>query len=355
MEEWRVRNSQVKKKVTAYAIRKERKRSLVEKVAKMQKELDELKFQVLVARGEMDRANTRTQAENVVLHEFIQAQHVTFAATQAAITGHVQRSLVSLQPAQSVVHLGEDRVERRKLLLALKDRKIDYAARYLGARSHTLDPLSSYSHEERFDTPGDDYCITRFEQLPVRGVSTNTVFDAILGSILNAEMFLSEMFGSITVREDNELESSEFAQIRLASAISSGVIVESNTILFSKFMGGAEDGQGSYGIISVDFVDSDALYPYRTGERVRGDTTTIVMVRSLSKATTAGGHHGHEKKIADEKPSEVAITRWSLLKIHRGDSSISQDPERELKESSVCYSNTAMRCFERQLQAAYSS
>ncbi|ETO81788.1 hypothetical protein F442_01153 [Phytophthora nicotianae P10297] len=73
-------------------------------------------------------------------------------------------------------------------------------------------------------------------------------------------MFLSELFGSITIREDSDFENSEFAQVRLVSLISSGATVESNTAVFSKL---AEGENGEYGIMAEDFVDFDELHSYR--------------------------------------------------------------------------------------------
>ncbi|KAG6612850.1 uncharacterized protein IUM83_03447 [Phytophthora cinnamomi] len=222
------------RKQTAYETRKQRKRALVEQVDRMQRAVDQLKLQLLVRRGFAGQAVRRSQAENKVLLELIQEQHVALAKTQAALAAHAQRSLPLLQPAQSVIRLGTDQEGRFNTLMALKERELDTAERYLDARSRGLDPRSGYCQEERFDSARGDYCVVRFETVPVYGANTREVFDAILRSVLNAEMFLSEMFGCVAVREDSDFETAEVAQIRLVTLTSAGTTVESNTVMFSR-------------------------------------------------------------------------------------------------------------------------
>lgn len=359
VETKKARKTQVEGKKTAYEVRKEHKRNLEVQVEKMQKELDNLKFRLLVEQGEVEKVTKRAEAENSVLRDFIQEQHLKLAATQAAWASHAvreseicclliletdkafsyspsqQRSLNTLQPVQSVIRLGSDPAERYNTLMALKEHQLDNAERYLAARSRGLDAASSYCQEERFDAPEGDYCVVRFDSAPMRGANTKEVFDAILSLVLNAEIFLSEMFGCVAIREDNDFETSEFAQLRLVTSTSPGATVESNTVLFSRFVEETDNEEGSYGVMAADFVDFDALHPYRTGERVRRDATTLVKARSISTK--------------DDKSPEVVITRWTCLKIHRNSRSISQDPERELAESSVCWGDTAKTCIQQQL------
>ncbi|KAG6612574.1 uncharacterized protein IUM83_03448 [Phytophthora cinnamomi] len=333
----------VKKKPTAYVIRKERRRQLMEQANKLQELVDELKFRQLVKQGEVDKNNRRLERENALLKRIIQEQHIAFVAALGALNGHVQRSLSTLQPGQTMIHLGVDREVRHKALMELKDNKLDYAQRYLAARSHGLNPLTSHCQEERFDSRDGDYCYVRFENQPIRGANVSEVFHAILESVMNAEMFLSEMFGNISVREDNEFEDAESSQIRLASATSVGTIVESNAVLFSKLQ---SEAGGGFGVMAIDFVDTDDLFPYNTETRVRADATSLVTARSLPNATR--GTESDVTKIGMEQP-EVVVTRWTYLKIHRSNSNLSQDPEIEMKESSICWGDTAKRCVEQQL------
>ncbi|ETM35971.1 hypothetical protein L914_17222 [Phytophthora nicotianae] len=331
MKTLKPRKTQVKRRQTAYEARKEVKRSLVAQVKDMQNELDQLKFRLLVEQGEADKETKRTKADNKMLREFVHRQHLVRAGMHAALTSHAQRSLNTLQPVQSVISLGTDQVARYNTLMALKERQLDYTERYLAARSHGLNPRSTYCQEERFDSPEGAYFVLRFEILPIQGAHVKEVFDTILGSVLNAEIILSEMFGCVAIREDNDFETSEFSQLRLVTATSAGTTVESNTIMFSRFSDESNDECG-HGVMAADFVDFDALYPYRTGERVRRDTTTLVTARSLYSN--------------DSESPEVVVHRWSSLKVHR---ELSRDPETEMAESSVCYGDTAQKFIQQQL------
>ncbi|KAL3667302.1 hypothetical protein V7S43_007532 [Phytophthora oleae] len=325
------------RKTTAYEARKKRKRGLMEQVEMMQKELKELKYRLLVQQGDAGRATKGTEAENAALQELIQRQYLTHAAIQAALAGQAQRGFSNLQPVQSVICLGLDPMQRYNTLMSFREGQLDTAERYLAARSHGLDPGSSYCQEERFDSPEGDYGVVRFETTPICGAHVKEVFDAILGSVLNAEIFLSEMFGCISIREDNDFETSDFTQLRLVTSSSAKTIVESNTVLFSRFTDEDNDGEG-YGVMAADFVDVDALFPYRTSERVRRDTTTLVTARSMASS--------------DSQSPRVIVTRWTCLKIHRDSVGISRDPETEMAESSVCWGDTAHKIIQQQLAHA---
>ncbi|KAG6955473.1 hypothetical protein JG688_00011873 [Phytophthora aleatoria] len=148
-------------------------------------------------------------------------------------------------------------------------------------------------------------------------------------------MFLSEQFGSITIREDSEFENAELAQLRLVSLVSSGATVESNTAVFSKLVEGAN---GEYGIMAADFVDFDELHPYRSSERLRHDTTTSLMVRAIP--STNGN------------PPVVVVTRWTCLKLYHSNTYATQKLETGLMDCSVCWVDTAQKCVEEQLMNA---
>ncbi|RLN86248.1 hypothetical protein BBJ28_00008395 [Nothophytophthora sp. Chile5] len=321
------KNSSPKKPRTSHEIRKQQKKDMVEQVERMQAQLDALKFRVLVEKGEAAKSHKRISAASSVLHEYVQKQHVALAEMQAMIACHVQRDLLTLHPVYTVIRLGTNPVERQKTLMALKSRALREAECFLTARSRGLDPRSSYCQEERFHVSGGDFSVVRVDNVPINGGSAKAVFDAVIHCVLNAETILSDMFGCVTIREDNDFEDSDVAQIRLVSSTSHGAIVESNTVMFSEFSGGK-------GVIASHFVDSDQLYPYNPDERVRRDTSTIVMVRSLA---------------ANDSELAVLVTRWTCLKVHCIFKDASQDPECELRESSVCWGDTAQKYIQQRL------
>ncbi|KAG6612568.1 uncharacterized protein IUM83_03449 [Phytophthora cinnamomi] len=346
-----------KKRKTTYDVRREQKVELTAQVEKLQQQLEELKYQVLVEQGEAAKSNERTAAGNVVMQEFIQEQHLELASLQAMISGNLQQRSGSLQPAQTVIRLGTDRTERHRTLVALKERKLREAKRFVTARSQGLDPRSAYSQEDRNNAPGEDFCQVIFENKPIHGATAREVFDAFIDVAQNAEIIISEMFGSITIRENNEADTRDISQMRLVTSTSQGTVVESNTVMFAEFVEAKDDTEESCGVIVSDFVDSDELYPYIPEERARRDTITVFMVRSFMMSVQSPKNPDSrsackskdKSKAAEEKELVVVGSRWTCSKIRRSTMNLSADALRELQESTVSFGDTMKKCIQQRL------
>ncbi|ETL29507.1 hypothetical protein, variant 2 [Phytophthora nicotianae] len=329
-----------KKRKTTYDIRREQKVELTTQVERLQKQLDELKYRVLVEQGEAAKSNERAAAGNAVLHEFIQQQHLELAKMQAMLAGHLQQNADSLHPAQTIIRLGTDPIERHNVLVALKDKKLRDAKQFITTRSLGLDPRSSYNQEERNN--GDSFCQIIFENRAIKGANAREIFDAFIDVSQNAEIIISELFGSITIRENNEADTRDISQMRFVTSTSQGTLVESNTVMFTEFVEAKDDQDESCGVIVADFVDSDELYPYKPEERVRRDTTTVFMIRSFK-----------EKAIdSDDKELLVVATRWTCSKIRRSKKDLSADALQELQESTVSFGDTMKKCIQQRLGKA---
>ncbi|KAG2502566.1 hypothetical protein JM16_009356 [Phytophthora kernoviae] len=254
-----------KKRRTTYDIRKQQKSELVLDVTELHKQLGDLKQCILIHQGEASKSVQYTEAGNLVMKEYIHDQHVTIARLQAMLASHSQQNICALHPTQTIIRLGTDKVERRQTLLGLKDRKLREAEQFITVRCQGLDPTSSYSQEDRHESLGDGLSVVRFDNAPFRGVSVKDVFDAMIYSVQNVEAIISEMFGSITIREDSDFSDTELSQMRLVVSTAHGAIVESNSVIFSEII---EAADSDYGLIVADFVDDDKLYPYRSDERI---------------------------------------------------------------------------------------
>ncbi|EEY53475.1 uncharacterized protein PITG_07132 [Phytophthora infestans T30-4] len=323
-----------KKRKTTYDIRREQKVELTAQVETLQKQLDDLKFRVLVEHGEAAKSNKRAAAGNAVLYEFIQQQHLELAKMQAMLAGHLQLNVDLLHPAQSIIRLGTDPIERHNVLVALKDKKLQEAKQFITTRSQGLDPRSSYCQEERNN--GDSFCQVIFEIRPIIGAGAREVFDAFVDVSQNAEIIISEMFGSITIRENNEADTRDISQMRLVTSTSQGTLVEANTVMFAEFV---EANDESCGVIVSDFVDSDELYPYKPEQRVRRDTTTVFVIRSFKA----------KAKDLDDEEVLVVASRWTCSKIRRSEMDLSADILREMEESTVSFGDTMKKCIQQRL------
>ncbi|KAJ8577556.1 hypothetical protein ON010_g1652 [Phytophthora cinnamomi] len=191
-----------------------------------------------------------------------------------------------------------------------------------------LDTESTVSQENRFESLDGGFSVVRFDNAPLPSTTVKAVFDAITHSMQNAEIIISELFGSITIREDTEFEAADISQLRLVSSTSHGATVESNSVVFAEFVDTPEE---CFGIVVADFVDADELYPYRPAERVRRDAITLVLIRALPS-------HDYEKKV-------VVGTRWTCLKLAHSELDVPKEGLAELQESSMAWGDTMKKCI----------
>ncbi|KAG1689825.1 hypothetical protein DVH05_001859 [Phytophthora capsici] len=317
-----------KKRRTTYDIRKQQKADILAEMSMLERKLQLLKNRVLIEQGEANSTIERTEAANSVMQEIAQNQHVTIAGMQSMLVAHMQQSFSALHPTQKVIKLSADRAERQRTLMAMKEQKLREAKRFITAWGRELDANSTFSQENHFESPSGGLSVIRVDNAPLSGTTVRVVFDAIIQAMQNAEILISELFGSITIREDTDFNASDISQIRLVSSTTHGAVVESNSVIFSEVVDGPD---GSYGIIAADFVDEDELYPYRTNERVRRDTITIVLIKN---APSCG---------KDEQ--QVIGTRWTCLNLAHTQLDIPKDGLKELQEVSMAWGDTIMKCI----------
>ncbi|GAB9475473.1 hypothetical protein Gpo141_00012569 [Globisporangium polare] len=256
---------------STYLVRKEESEQL-------SKEVEVLKSQMATLREREQGCVTEKQLLNAVLQEMWRGQQLSFAVTQSAVSGLLNASQAN--PLTTYIRLGEDPTERRRTLMNLKEPKLRNAFEYSRARSQFLDPFKPHHSEERFEDASGGFCCARFDLIQFEGVkSVKQVYDALVYYLLNIEITMSERLGNITVREDSDaLEDSSVANFRLLST-ESGVQVESNTVSVISFAESHAPSNGSpCGIVTVDFVDDDALYPYKPQERARRDVSAAMVL-----------------------------------------------------------------------------
>lgn len=210
------------------------------------------------------------------------------------------------------IQLTSDFQERRATLLAARSAMLQDAKRFIKARTEGMDPLVAFSEHERFETPQGNYCVTSFEILPLPSSATSLgvrqAFDALYFLIWNVEITFSEWLGHITIRENDEslVLDDKYAQHRLVATVAPTTAqVETNIVTFSEFQSHNDDEDGELGIIVVDSIDADALYPYQSSERIRRDTSGVFVLQRHSTGSGGG-----------DMPTVVTLMRWSLSELH---------------------------------------
>lgn len=243
--------------------------------------------------------------------------------------------LQELSPIHTPIRLGHEPQQRQQTLVAVRERVLNEAKRFLAERSRGLDVFKVFTEQERYETDDDDYCALGFDIVPLgasHGRSVKRVFDTLFFQIRNIEITFSEMMGHIAIRENDDSGDAWLSQHRLVSAIAKDVVIETNAVIFADFERATGTGDGSdFGIIVLEWVDDDALYPYRPKERVRRDTSCIFTVQVHSrkrrrspaaasecmKPADEAPAGGEDKEGAEENETSVVLMRWSQTKLHR--------------------------------------
>lgn len=208
----------------------------------------------------------------------------------------------------------------------MRTQKLENGERFLRVQCEQLDLLRPYINESRFENAQGDQCATKIHILQFDRVkSVKEVFDAVLFSIANLEITVSEKLGHLTLREDYDTLDDGTWNARLLSSDAKGVRHEMNAVTFTQFRpdqyaNGCEFP--GYGLIVADSVDKDDLYPYHPSENLRRDISVVVMVTP---------HRRPKTKTASQEEFVVVLQAFIIEKVHRSDLPIDQSALRILR------------------------
>ncbi|GAB9466647.1 hypothetical protein Gpo141_00004016 [Globisporangium polare] len=262
-------------KKATYLVQKEEKQRLLQEMEVLQMRLKDLEDQRSSPTGSL----AVTKRKNTMLRECVRSHQLSLATSQCVIS-----RLLSSENANPVsinhICLGSDWEDRRKTLLAMKERTIRHASEYIDARSRFLDPLKRHVSEERFETLGGDFCCAQFDVQHFTNVnSVRQVYDVLVSYMYNIEISVSERLGDITTRDDFDMVENSIAHFRFFTT-EFGVPVEKHGVLFMEYFDSHElfDGEPC-GVVVIDRVEEDELFPYTPQERMRRDISAAVVLR----------------------------------------------------------------------------
>lgn len=173
-------------------------------------------------------------------------------------------------------------------------------------------------------------CAAKLDVVPLySATSVKQVFDTLLYYALNVEMSTADVNGDVVVREEDDTGDESVSQNRFVFLKQElGVQVETNNAIFCQYTGpaadlaeSAESAESDEGIITVDFVDQDALYPYRPAERLRDNVTAVFSVKAYITQQQQSPLTQQSPKRADSNHEQqqqrvVVLTRWFQAKFH---------------------------------------
>lgn len=325
---------------------------LQESKEQLQDQIRHLEARAALLRQEQGLEDPKVTESKLALHadlrEAVLHQDLIIANTQSAISGFVVRTccvylsalvapnryvetrLPSIQnsratsPLETYIHLTRDWNQRREALLAMKEKKIETAHRFLMERTRHMDPLKKCCEVSQFESDDGDFYTVKVDVTPFEGVkSVRQVFESLLFYFLNVEISITEISGNVTVRENTDDSEKTVLHHRLVTCEPSGILVEKNSVLFLDQSGlDAENVDEQYVLITSDFVDQDDLYPYCPRERLRKDGTTAIKLSAHWRKRPQ-----REGTLTESVEDElvVVLTRWHLFRLRRPEMDVPKD------------------------------
>ncbi|RLN75335.1 hypothetical protein BBJ28_00003209 [Nothophytophthora sp. Chile5] len=316
----------------------------VRKLDDLRSRMEQLKRRALASCDKPGQNDREKAIACKVLREAVQGQQLEFANIQGIMSEYALCTIQAGSPIQRFIRLNSDEQARRETLWALKPMELAEARQFLLQRRPNVDPCKPMCEDHRYELANGDFCSTRFTTIQFHGVeSVKQVFDLLLFYFCNIEISISEKLGHITIREDDDSGDKGVTQNRLVSTTINGLLMESNTVLFSHFYEpDAESGHGrGRGLIVADYVDEDDRHPYRPTERIRRDINAILELTSYTrKVPTLGDDLGAKK---EEEEVVVVLTRWIYSKLHRPKCPIPSGSWEELRDNMDRWGETMHR------------
>lgn len=174
-----------------------------------------------------------------------------------------------LRPLHSPIFLTKNWEKRKELLLSIQERKLQDAYELVSQRSQVTEGNQAVLSDERSELNNGGTCCTIFQSVPLPGVkSVKQAYNAVLYAFNHAEISISERLGHVTVRDDYDYVDSKIYNARIVSTSDLGVETELNCAVLSRLCERDKSfGDGACGMVVLDTVDCDELYPYTSPQR----------------------------------------------------------------------------------------
>ncbi|POM57624.1 Hypothetical protein PHPALM_37837 [Phytophthora palmivora] len=318
-----------KRRKCTYASRREKAHELRDEVHRLESQVAVLKVRSAGPgqESEVDAVLRNTQKENAKLGESIRAHHLHVAKMQSAIS----QCLKSQQshPLYTRICLSKDWNQRRAKLASIREEKLVNAYNFvMDPRRYDDTDRTTYS-DELFESADGDFCGIRFETVQFPGVkSLQQVYDAAMYYLTNMEISITERLGHVTVRDDYETIDGCVYNARVLSKVHHSVTMETSSLLFPKM-----DPDGKYGIVVLDSIDEDELYPYNPTKRVRKDVSATAVFTARREPTV----NGVEGELI------VTMRGSAFLKIHKPQFALPEHVQHDLARGIMAWGDVMVK------------
>lgn len=199
----------------------------------------------------------------------------------------------------------------------MKDQTLAKAGQYLRARNRQLNLLKPSKATALNENDTGDFFAVHGDIVQFKGAdSARQVYDALMFTMANMEISVSEKLGEMTVREEYEALKDGVGNFRMQSWQHPTAPQEGNCVLLTQFYDGQlynESSEGGFGITVIDFVDQDDLYPYRPDRSIRRDVTSACVISSHRKPKPNVATGETEQELV------VVLQRVAFMRLHHSD------------------------------------
>ncbi|KAG7380214.1 hypothetical protein PHYPSEUDO_007636 [Phytophthora pseudosyringae] len=297
-----------------YLIRKEEKCELLEHIKELEGQVSFLQNRTnIVAWQEKDRHQIETEIKNNALRNSVKQHQLRVLSAQSALS-ELTHSMNYQCPLETYIHLRRDWAKRSETLTSLRAQQCRDAADLVEKRTQFMTEVREYTENAQFVDEAGDFCSIRFDITPLEGLHTvQDAFDFIKFHIkhMDTKPMNSKYTCTSELGDDNSI-----MHRRLIISEVESVATETNFVMFSEQRPGAShlDVCGGdacdQGVMVMNFVDKDDLYPYRPQHCVQLDISGVMALKSYRKRVKTP--EGEEKEVP-----AVVLTRWMLQKLRR--------------------------------------
>uniref|UniRef100_K3X3C1 Uncharacterized protein n=1 Tax=Globisporangium ultimum (strain ATCC 200006 / CBS 805.95 / DAOM BR144) TaxID=431595 RepID=K3X3C1_GLOUD len=290
----------------------------------------------------------------MAMQKALHKQKLAIANAQSMFSQYTNSQMSS--PISSFIRLGRDWRQRRKTMIALKEQKLRESRQFLHERTRFMNPLQGTSESSKFETPDGDFWVVKLDVTPFASThSVKSIFEALQFQFKHLEITTSEMSGFITVRENDNDDSSctdpSVLNHRLMTSTPSGLVVEKNCLMFLDNSGieNATCVADESAFIIMDFVDEDALYPYCPSQRVRRDVTAVIKLSThrrkprRDRDTRVRVANRAQEDEEDNNDLVIVLTRYFAIKTHHPEFHVPHEEMLSLCEDITCTVETMVR------------
>ncbi|KAL3658923.1 hypothetical protein V7S43_016064 [Phytophthora oleae] len=314
-----------------YLIRKEEKCELLEHIKELENQVSFLQNRTnIVAWQEKDRQQIETEINNNALRNSVKQHQLRVLSAQSALS-ELTHSVNNRCPLEKYIHLGRDWTKRSEILASFRAQQCQDALELVAKRTQFMTEAREYTENAQFMDEAGDFCSIRFDITPLEGLETvKEAFDFIKFHIkhMDTKPMNSKYSCTSELGDDNSV-----MHRRLIISEVENVATETNFVMFSEqrpgmrrhdVCGGDADKSCDQGVMVMNFVDEDDLYPYRPQNCVRLDISGVMALKSYRKVVkTKGG----EKEVP-----AVVLTRWMLQKLRRTELPMPQHIEQTIRD-----------------------